>query len=77
MLFRSGQISRINPTGSARLAIAGAGDVLAGLIGARIAQGHNPWDAACAAVYQHGELADDWPASDTLTAGRLARALRF
>lgn len=72
-----GQISRINPTGSARLAIAGTGDVLAGLIGARIAQGHNPWDAACAAVYQHGELADHWPASDTLTAGRLARALRF
>ena len=54
-----GQISRINPTGSARLAIAGTGDVLAGLIGARIAQGHNPWDAACAAGYQHGELADD------------------
>lgn len=33
-----GQVPRINPTGNARLAIAGTGDVLAGLIAARLAQ---------------------------------------
>jgi NAD(P)H-hydrate repair Nnr-like enzyme with NAD(P)H-hydrate dehydratase domain len=34
-----GQVPRINPTGNARLATAGTGDVLAGLLGARLAAG--------------------------------------
>lgn len=33
-----GQLPVVNPTGNARLAIAGTGDVLAGLLGARLAQ---------------------------------------
>ena len=69
------QIPRICPTGNAKLATAGTGDVLAGLIGARLAQGMTAFDAACAAVYQHGALADEWPDTRALTAGRLARAL--
>ncbi|MEO8021448.1 NAD(P)H-hydrate dehydratase [Polaromonas sp.] len=58
-----GEVSAINPTGNARLATAGTGDVLAGMIGALLAGGHSAFDAACSAVFQHGQLADDWPAS--------------
>jgi hydroxyethylthiazole kinase-like uncharacterized protein yjeF len=70
-----GAAPSINPTGNARLATAGTGDVLAGLIGARLAAGHTALQAACAAVYQHGQAADQWPAGRTLTAGALARSL--
>ena len=62
----------INPTGNARLAIAGTGDVLAGMIAARLAGGEVAFDAACAAVYLHGAAADQWPAGQPLTASRLA-----
>ncbi|WP_089958272.1 NAD(P)H-hydrate dehydratase [Limnohabitans sp. 2KL-3] len=65
----------INPTGNGRLATGGTGDVLAGLIGARMAQGLNAFEAACSAVAQHGQLADDWPAHQALTASRLAQRL--
>lgn len=71
-----GQTPRINPTGNARLATAGTGDVLAGLIGAALAAGHSAFDAACCSVYQHGALADRWPPDRTLTAAALARMLR-
>ncbi|QEA11911.1 NAD(P)H-hydrate dehydratase [Comamonas flocculans] len=70
----------INPTGNALLATAGTGDVLAGLIGARLA-GAPAADAAsvqqlaCDACWQHGALADHWPAGRALTAAALARAL--
>jgi ADP-dependent NAD(P)H-hydrate dehydratase / NAD(P)H-hydrate epimerase len=66
----------INPTGNARLATAGTGDVLAGLIGARLAAGLPAFEAACASVYQHGDIADRWPADAALTAAALAGALR-
>lgn len=65
----------INPTGNARLATGGTGDVLAGLIGARLAGGLNAFDAACQAVYQHGLSADAWPPNQALTASHLAKAL--
>ena len=70
-----GQTPVINPTGNARLASAGTGDVLAGLIGARLAAGLDAFDAACQAVYQHGRAADQWPDERPLTAGSLARTL--
>lgn len=65
----------INPTGNAKLATGGTGDVLAGLIGARLAQGLGGFDAACQAVYQHGQVADRWPNDQALTAARLAKTL--
>ena len=38
---------RVNPTGDARLATAGSGDVLAGLVAAALAAGQPPVEAAC------------------------------
>ncbi|WP_030175979.1 bifunctional ADP-dependent NAD(P)H-hydrate dehydratase/NAD(P)H-hydrate epimerase [Spirillospora albida] len=45
---------RVNPTGTPRLATAGTGDVLAGLIGALLANGMPALDAAAAGAYLHG-----------------------
>ncbi len=70
------EISRVNPTGNARLATAGTGDVLAGLIGAQLAAGWPAFESACRAAHQHGAVADAWPEAKTLTAGRLAQALQ-
>jgi hydroxyethylthiazole kinase-like uncharacterized protein yjeF len=68
-------VPRINPTGNARLATAGTGDVLAGLTGALLAGGRPAFEAACDAVFLHGQAADAWPAQTSLTAGALAVAL--
>ena len=71
-----GQVPCINPTGNARLATAGTGDVLAGAVGAGLAAGLPAFQAAGEAVYQHGASADHWPADQALTASALARSLR-
>lgn len=68
-------VSAINPTGNARLATAGTGDVLAGAIGALWAGGLGAFAAACAAVYRNGWAADTWPAGQALTASALARRI--
>ena len=71
-----GRLPCINPTGNARLATAGTGDVLAGLIGSYLTQQQDAFSASCAAVYRHGKVADLWPASaGALTAHQLAQAL--
>lgn len=67
-----GSLPAINPTGNGRLATAGTGDVLAGMIGSRMAGGETAFEAACGAVWQHGFAADRWPADAALTASRLA-----
>lgn len=56
-----------NGTGNSGLATGGTGDVLAGLIGALLAQGMDPFDAACLAVHLHGKAGD-------LVASRLSPA---
>ena len=68
-----GSALKINPTGNASLATAGTGDVLAGMIAARLARGASAFDAAAGAVYAHGLAADNWPPGMPLTAGALAR----
>ena len=73
VIAEPGRRPAINPTGNARLATAGTGDVLAGMVGARWAASESGWDAACAAVYHHGLVADRWPEGQPLTASRLAR----
>jgi hydroxyethylthiazole kinase-like uncharacterized protein yjeF len=70
-------MSAINPTGNARLATAGTGDVLAGMIGARMAGGLNAFQAACESVWWHGHLADCWSLKTPLTASALARQAPF
>lgn len=48
----------VNPTGNPGMAAGGMGDVLAGMIGALLARGADPVDAACVAVYLHGLAGD-------------------
>lgn len=67
----------INSTGNAMLATAGTGDVLAGMIGAKMAQGLSAFDAACDGVRAHGFAADTWPnPGPTLDAQTLAISIR-
>lgn len=60
----------INPTGSPMLATGGSGDVLAGMIGAMFAQGHDMVESVLAAVYFHGLSAEGLEAG--FTAGEIA-----
>ncbi len=70
-----GQIPVINPTGNAALATAGTGDVLAGMVGARLAAGLLAFQAAIDAVYHHGARADKRSAYSALTASELVSLL--
>jgi hydroxyethylthiazole kinase-like uncharacterized protein yjeF len=72
----------INPTGNARLASAGTGDVLAGLLGGLwlAAQANTgapvlPFDVACAGAWMPGTGAEAGDLALPLTAGRLAARL--
>ncbi len=58
-VISNGSSTIINPTGNGCLAKGGSGDVLAGLIGALVCQGIEPFSAAAAGVYLHGFAADE------------------
>ena len=52
---------RLSISGDARLATAGTGDVLSGIIGALLAQGIDALDAAAAGAWLHGRAAEEGP----------------
>jgi hydroxyethylthiazole kinase-like uncharacterized protein yjeF len=64
---------RVNTTGTPWLASAGTGDVLAGLVGALLASGLAPYDAAAAGAWLHGAAAT--LAAGPLTASRVAATI--
>ncbi|MBL8732390.1 MAG: NAD(P)H-hydrate dehydratase [Planctomycetes bacterium] len=57
-LVGDGRRAFVNRTGNPGLATGGSGDVLAGLLGALLAQGMPPFDAARLAVHTHGAAGD-------------------
>lgn len=63
---------RVTTTGVPWLATAGAGDVLAGLIGSLLAAGLAPVDAASVGSWLHGAAATEAAAGGPLTASRVA-----
>ncbi len=64
----------INRTGNPGMATGGTGDVLTGLITALIAQGADPFDAACLGCHLHG-LAGDIAAEELSPPGMIASDL--
>jgi hydroxyethylthiazole kinase-like uncharacterized protein yjeF len=66
---------RVTTTGVPWLATAGAGDVLAGLIGALLAAGLDPFDAASVGSWVHGAAATLAADGGPLSAGRVALAI--
>lgn len=71
----------VNGTGNPALATAGSGDVLSGLCGALLAQQWPVWEAALAAVWLHGQAADDVVAAGVgpigVTAGEFPPVIRM
>lgn len=63
---------RVTTTGVPWLATAGAGDVLAGLVGALLAAGLEPYDAASVGSWIHGAAATEAAGGGPLTASRVA-----
>lgn len=66
---------RVTTTGLPWLATAGAGDVLAGVIGALLAAGLTPWDAASVGSWVHGAAATEASGGGPVVAGDVAHAL--
>lgn len=57
-LVGDGEQCFVNGTGNPGMATGGSGDVLAGLLGALLAAGMEPFAAACLAVHVHGKAGD-------------------
>ncbi len=66
---------RVTTSGVPWLAVAGAGDVLAGVIGSLLAAGLDPWDAASVGSWLHGAAATQASGGGPLTATRVADAI--
>ncbi len=66
---------RVNTAATPWLATAGAGDVLAGVVGALLAAGLEPYDASAVGAWVHGSAAALASRGGPLTAGRIATAV--
>lgn len=66
---------RVTTSGVPWLAVAGAGDVLAGLVGSLLAAGLDCWDAASVGSWLHGAAASLASGGGPVTAGEVADAL--
>jgi NAD(P)H-hydrate repair Nnr-like enzyme with NAD(P)H-hydrate dehydratase domain len=66
----SGRVA-VTTSGDARLATAGSGDVLSGMIGALLASGMAPFEAAAAGAHLHGRAAEQFGSPTGLVAGDL------
>jgi hydroxyethylthiazole kinase-like uncharacterized protein yjeF len=66
---------RVTTSGVPWLAVAGAGDVLSGVIGSLLAAGLDPWDAASAGSWLHGAAAAVASGGGPLTATAVADAV--
>jgi hydroxyethylthiazole kinase-like uncharacterized protein yjeF len=66
---------RVTASGLPWLAVAGAGDVLAGVIGSLLAAGLDPWDAASAGSWLHGAAASLASGGGPLSAAAVADAV--
>ena len=67
--------TRVTTTGTPWLATAGAGDVLGGVVGALLAAGLAPYDAASVGSWLHGAAATLAARTGPIVAGDVARAL--
>lgn len=78
-IITNGTASYWNTTGNAGLASAGSGDVLAGVIGAMLAQGVESLQAAALGAFLHGRAGDILAkqySEEGITASGLVRVLR-
>ena len=73
MIADDGRIC-LNPYGNPGMAVAGMGDLLSGVIGSLLAQGHSPWTAARLGAVLHSLAADQLKAAQG-EAGLLATEL--
>jgi NAD(P)H-hydrate epimerase len=58
LIAMPGRPAALNLTGNPGMAAGGSGDVLAGMMAGLAAQGMDPFEAACAAVWLHGRAGD-------------------
>jgi hydroxyethylthiazole kinase-like uncharacterized protein yjeF len=75
LVAEPGRAVRVTNTGTSWLATAGAGDVLGGVIGALLATGLTPYDAASVGSWLHGAAATLASQGGPIVAGDVARAL--
>lgn len=75
VVARPGGRVRVTTTGTPWLATAGAGDVLGGLVGALLATGLDPFDAASVGSWLHGAAATSASQDGPIVAGDVAAAL--
>ena len=78
LVVRPDGFAAVSPGGTPALATAGTGDVLSGLIGALLAKGMDPFEAACLGVLAHvraGRAAAERFGADHVIAGDVIDAL--